>query len=212
MGDINFFDIVTTIVALWAIVAGWRRGVILQLCSLVGIVLSIYLSSRYATAAGEFLGMNDDWKSPGGFIVVAILTLIAVALVGYMLRKIVQVAGLGVLDILLGIAISLLKWLLLLSAVYSVFATLNRSTNMIKEESLQKSKSFYPICKVADYVMPFVGKAFDDKSWEEWLPEDSVEEPQELIIDDEREEQAEDVQESQKKSNLEVWKAHFLES
>ena len=197
MGDINFFDIVTIIVALWAIVAGWRRGVILQLCSLVGIVLSIYLSSRYATAAGEFLGMNDDWKSPGGFIVVAILTLIAVALVGYMLRKIVQVAGLGVLDILLGIAISLLKWLLLLSAVYSVFATLNRSTNMIKEESLQKSKSFYPICKVADYVMPFVGKAFDDKSWEEWLPEDSVEEPQELIIDDDVV-QAEDVQESQK--------------
>lgn len=210
MGDINFFDIVTIIVALWAIVAGWRRGVILQLCSLVGIVLSIYLSSRYATAAGEFLGMNDDWKSPGGFIVVAILTLIAVALVGYMLRKIVQVAGLGVLDILLGIAISLLKWLLLLSAVYSVFATLNRSTNMIKEESLQKSKSFYPICKVADYVMPFVGKAFDDKSWEEWLPEDSVEEPQEFIIDDDVE-QAEDVQESEKKSNLEVWKAHFME-
>lgn len=172
MSEINFFDIITLLIALWAVVAGWRRGVILQLCSLIGIVLSIYLSSRYATTVGEFLGMNDDWKAPGGFIVVAILTLIAVALVGRLLRKVVEVVGLGVVDILLGIAISLLKWLLLLSAVYSVFATLNRSTNMVDDDILKNSKSFYPVTRIADYIMPFVDRAFEGEDLEEMIQEE----------------------------------------
>lgn len=171
MNNANFFDIVTLLVGLWAVIAGWRRGVILQLASLAGIILSLFLASRYAEEAGRLLHFSQEWVSPGGFIVVALVTLIAVALISRLLRKLFQFAGLGLIDILCGIAISLAKWLLLLSAIYSAFGALNHTLHLVKSESLVASRTFYPVCRVIDYVMPYVSRTLDSDNWKEWLPD-----------------------------------------
>lgn len=168
MNDLNAIDIVTLLVLLWAVIAGWRRGVILQLCSLAGLGLSIYLAIHYGAAAGRALHFGDEWAVPGGFIVVALLTLIAVTLIGHLLRKIFHFAGLGVLDILLGILISLVKWLLLLSVLYTAFAALNRSTGLVEERSLRTSKSFYPVCHLSDFLLPSLNEMLELP--EEWIP------------------------------------------
>ncbi len=171
MNEVNFFDIITLLVGLWAIITGWRRGVILQLGSLAGIFLSLYLASRYATEVGGMLHLSEGWVAPGGFILVGLVTLIGVALIGRLLRKLFQFAGLSVVDILCGIAVSLLKWLLLLSAIYTAFGTVNRTLNLVKPEVLKNSHTYGPVCRVADYVIPFVTKTLDSSTWEEWLPE-----------------------------------------
>ncbi len=170
MNNANFFDIVTLLVALWAILAGWRRGIILQLGSLLGIVLSLLLASRYASEVGTMLHMGEEWVTPGGFILVALVTLIGVALIGRLLRKIFRFAGLGVVDILCGIAISLLKWLLLLSAIYSTFGALNHTLRLVRPEILDDSHTFYPVCRVIDNVMPYVSRTLDATHWQEWMP------------------------------------------
>ena len=97
--------------------------------------------------------------------------LLAAALLGRLCRKIFHFAGLGTLDILLGILISLVKWLLLLSALYSAFAALNRMTNLMEEGSLERSRSFTPICRISDRVLPFVGEAIETPDWKQWLPD-----------------------------------------
>ena len=168
MNDLNAIDIITLLVLLWAVIAGWRRGVILQLCSLAGLGLSIYLAIRYGAAAGLALHFGDEWAVPGGFIVVALATLIAVTLIGRLLRKIFHFAGLGVVDILLGILISLIKWLLLLSVLYTAFAALNRSTELVEERSLCSSKSFYPVCHFSDFLLPSLSEMLELP--EEWIP------------------------------------------
>lgn len=173
MNGVNFFDIVTLLVGLWAVITGWRRGVILQLGSLAGIFLSLYLASRYGVEVGGMLRLGESWVAPGGFILVTLVTLIGVALVGRLLRKLFQFAGLGVVDILCGITVSLLKWLLLLSALYTAFGSLNRSLNLVKPEAMRESRTYGPVCRVADYVIPFVTEALDTSSWEEWLPKTS---------------------------------------
>ncbi len=174
LSDVNFFDVVTLLVALWAVVAGWRRGVILQLGSLAGILLSLYLASRYGTEAGHLLHFGSEWVSVGGFVVVALVTLMGVALLGRLLRKLFQFAGLSVVDILFGIVISLLKWLLLLSALYTAFGALNRTFDLVERSTLERSRTYEPICRVADYVMPFVDRALDKAELDEWIPETDI--------------------------------------
>ncbi len=175
MSTVNVFDIITLIVALWAIISGWRKGLILQFGSLVGIVLALFFASRYAVRVGTLFHFSEAWVKPGGFIVVALLTLLLVALTGRLLRSLLQVAGLGVVDILLGIALSLAKWLLLLSAIYSAFAAVNSKLDLVQRATLEESKSFKPICRVVDYVMPFVSKTLHadqvEKELEELLPD-----------------------------------------
>ena len=171
MNELHTIDIITLLVLLWAVINGWRRGIILQLCSLTGMVVSLDLASLYGREAGTWLRLGESWAAPGGFIIVAAATLLAAALLGRLCRKIFHFAGLGTLDILLGILISLVKWLLLLSALYSAFAALNRTTNLMEEGSLERSRSFAPICRICDRVLPFVGEAIETPDWKQWLPD-----------------------------------------
>lgn len=171
MNELHAIDILTLLVLLWAVINGWRRGVILQLCSLAGIVVSLYVASVYGREAGAVLHLGESWAAPGGFLIVAVATLLVVTLLGRLCRKVFHFAGLGTLDILLGILVSLVKWLLLLSALYSAFAALNRAANFVDEKSLEGSRSFAPICRISDFVLPFVSEAIDNPDWKQWLPD-----------------------------------------
>lgn len=171
MKEFNFFDVVTILVALWAIIAGWRRGVILQLCSLIGIILSLVLASACGESVGRILNFGEGWATPAGFLIVAVVTLLGVLLVGWLMRKIVKSAGLEAMDILLGIVLSLLKWLLLLSALYAAIGAANRYLGVIDESTLNKSYTYRPVTAVSEYVLPFITDSFSEESVQEFLPE-----------------------------------------
>lgn len=171
INEVNFFDLITLLVGLWAVISGWRRGVILQIGSLIGILLSLYLASHYGTQVGNLLHFGKSWVTVGGFLVVAVATLIGVALLGRLMRKLFQFAGLGVMDILFGILISLVKWLLLLSAIYTAFGALNRTLDLVGSEAFEQSRTYRPVCRVAEWVMPHLKKVFEGADLDEWIPE-----------------------------------------
>lgn len=184
LSEVNFFDVVTLLVGLWAVISGWRRGVILQVGSLLGILLSLYLAAHYGQTVGQMLHFGAGWATVGGFIVVALLTLIAVALLGRLLRKLFQFAGLGLMDILFGILISLVKWLLLLSAIYTAFGALNRTLDLVEREAFDRSRTYGPVCRVAEWVMPHLEELFRGADLEEWIPEaPRPEQPQATTIE-----------------------------
>ena len=82
------------------------RGLILQLCSLAGIVLGAWLGIRFGTEAGALLHLDEEFAAAGGFLAVFVVVLIAVAIVGRLLRKVFHFAGFGIPDHLLGVAVS----------------------------------------------------------------------------------------------------------
>ena len=56
-------------------------------------------------------------------VLLAVVLLVAIA--GRLVRKLCHFAGFGIADIVLGIAVSVLKYMLLLSVLFSAFDTLN---------------------------------------------------------------------------------------
>ena len=54
----NFFDILTLVALVWAVISGWRSGFVSQLLGLLGIILGIVLSLRYGASVGEMLGID----------------------------------------------------------------------------------------------------------------------------------------------------------
>ena len=48
----SVIDLIVGLLMLWAVFNGWRQGLILQLCSLAGIVLGAWLGIRFGTEAG----------------------------------------------------------------------------------------------------------------------------------------------------------------
>lgn len=84
----SVIDLIVGLLMLWAVFNGWRQGLILQLCSLAGIVLGAWLGIRFGTEAGALLHLDEEFAAAGGFLAVFVVVLIAVAVRGTAVRKV----------------------------------------------------------------------------------------------------------------------------
>lgn len=164
----NVIDIIVCAILVIAVYNGWKSGVIVQTCSLAGILIGIYLASEYGTDIGVMLRLEGQPAVVIGFIVVLLGTMVVVTLVSYAIRKLFRFAGLGVLDIALGIVVSIIKYALILSVAFSAFDTLNRGFEMVDKQILNNSIFYKPIMKIS--VVAF--DLFDEI--EEHIPVDEI--------------------------------------
>ncbi|MEG1864421.1 MAG: CvpA family protein [Alistipes sp.] len=164
----NTIDLVVCILLILAVWNGWRQGFIVQVCSLAALVAGIWLASRFGVQVGALLKLDPAIASAGGFVVVLLAVLLAVALVARIVRKLFHFAGFGLLDIILGIAVSILKYVLLLSVLFSAFAKINVDHTLIRAQLLNESITYRPILRVSEHLFPFL----------EWIG-DQVPEPTE---------------------------------
>ena len=134
----SVIDLIVGLLMLWAVFNGWRQGLILQLCSLAGIVLGAWLGIRFA-----------------------------VAIVGRLLRKVFHFAGFGIPDHLLGVAVSAAKTLLILGLLFSAFESLNKDHTLAEEKTLDRSVCYRPMIRLADSLFPLLEWAKEQVSIDE---------------------------------------------
>lgn len=157
----NGIDLVVYLVLALAVWDGWRRGVVMQLCSLAGIVIGIWLAARYGAMVGTWLRLDSSIAAAGGFVVVLLATLIAVALLARALRRLFRFAGLGLPDILLGIVVSVVKYLLILSVLFSALSRLNENDALVSRQTLDASRWFRPVAGLSGRLLPFLDRIGD---------------------------------------------------
>ncbi len=152
----NTIDLVVYLVLALAVFEGWRRGAVMQICSLAGLVAGIWLAARYGAAAGAWLGIDPAASAAGGFAAVLVAAVIAVAVLARLLRKLFRFAGFGIPDIVLGIAVSVLKYLLLLSVAFAALESLNADYGLVSRETVEGSRWFRPVRGLSDRIFPFL--------------------------------------------------------
>ena len=72
------------------------------------------------------------------------------------MRKVFHFAGLGIADTVLGVAVSVLKYLLILSALFSAFDTLNEDYCLVGPETIEHSKSYKSVKRLSESIFPFL--------------------------------------------------------
>lgn len=158
----NIFDLIVYVALAWAIFNGWRRGLLLQVFSLVGIVAALYLGVLYGAEVGAMLGMEGTTAQIGGFIAIFVASLIVIAIVARLLRGVFKLAGLGIADTLLGIALSVLKVGLVVSVLFSGFAALNKDYKLASKEKIAASRWFEPVAGITDKLTPYFEEVKDN--------------------------------------------------
>lgn len=152
----NSIDLIVLLVAALAIFDGWRLGFVTQLISLAGLAAGIWLAMHYGTQAGHLLRLDEDIATVGGFVVVLLASVIVTAVIARLIKQLCRFAGFGLPDVLLGIALSLIKYLVLLSLLFSAFDTLNQDYTLISAQTVKESKFYRPVLRLADALFPFV--------------------------------------------------------
>ncbi len=150
----NFIDLIVLLILIFALYNGWKDGAIMQLCSILSILVGVWLASHYGALVGDMLHMGSNYSMVGGFLVVMVAVIIAAALVSRILRKIFSAVGLGGVDILLGIVISVCKFAVILSVLFGAFDGLNKNLDLVESKTLDESKLYRPIIKISSSIFP----------------------------------------------------------
>lgn len=152
----NFFDIITIIAFVWAVVSGWRSGLVAQLLSLAGIVAGLIFAIRFGVRVGTMLGIDPQFAAVAGFAVTFVAAVIIAAILAKFLRSMLSFIGLHLLDTLLGITLSLVKALLILSVAYAAFDSLNADMKLVDKRYIASSRTFRPVKGVSECIFPYI--------------------------------------------------------
>jgi membrane protein required for colicin V production len=113
---VNWLDIVLLIIFAGSVIAGFRKGFARVAVGLAATVMGLLLGIWFYGVAGAFLLPYVSYRGLAnfaGFCLVLFGVLLAGALVGWLLAKLLKWAGLGWLDRLLGAAFGLLRGVLI---------------------------------------------------------------------------------------------------
>ena len=144
----SLFDGIIIAITLILAIKGFFNGFIREIAGLVGIVGGLFLASKYYHQAGVYINENlFSIKNQSaidliGFIAVFVGFWIVAIFVGFLLSKILKISALGIIDRVLGMIFSALKFFLLVSIIIALLYKIE----FVKEKlnTLAKNSIIFP--------------------------------------------------------------------
>lgn len=118
-------DIIIIVAAIIAVISGWRRGFIVQLCQLIGLYVAILLAPDFASELGHRFTADPGIAYIGGFAVIIICAWLVIWIIAPLLRKILFWEFLRDIDSLLGMILAIVAFVIVTSVGCSIFNTAN---------------------------------------------------------------------------------------
>lgn len=157
-------DIILLCLLGYGVFNGLRKGLFVELASLVSLLLGIYIAIKFSGAVGRFFdgSLPEDPKTAAitAFIITFIAVVVGITLLAKILTKIADFSGLGLLNRILGGFFGLLRMILLLSVLLTFFVKINFNNTFASKETLDKSVFFNPILKVSNMIFPTLKEWF----------------------------------------------------
>jgi len=166
----NYIDIILGLLLLFAAINGFRKGLISELASLAALILGIWGAIEFSYITSDFLTENfnleTEYLNIVSFIVTFIVIVILVHIVGNSVNKLIEVAQLGVLNKLVGLAFGILRSALVLSIILLVFDKIDEDVEILSQEAKTESRLYEPVRTLAPSIFPFIQNWVDSKDAE----------------------------------------------
>ncbi len=152
----NYIDIIVLLTLAFAIFSGWKQGAIVQGCSILGILVAGWLASKYSTDVGLWLHIKAEWATVSGFIIIFFAAVVGVAVIARVVKSIFKFVGLGPIDIVLGVVLSICKFVVILSLLFGAFDYVNSKFNIVKRDKITNSMLYTPIKSISGKIFPAI--------------------------------------------------------
>ncbi|MDQ7044547.1 MAG: CvpA family protein [Sulfurimonas sp.] len=159
MMEINYFDIIVTIIILFLGLKGILNGFFKELFGLVGIIGGIFVASRLGDSVGTFLNdliFNFDNASAvsfTGFIIVLALFWLLMIAIGMAFKHLTLLSGLGPFDKILGFVFGAGKFFFITAVIAHAAYNIKALKSVIDETSLKTSVLFPILTETGSYIM-----------------------------------------------------------
>jgi membrane protein required for colicin V production len=158
-------NIILAIPIIWGFYKGFKKGLIVELASILAIILGVYACSKFSDTVSNFLGSNLHTHISSLYLtvisvaIVFIGILILVFFLAKRIQKLAEALFLGIANRILGGIFGAFKWALLISMLLYLFDILNNKASFVGGEVLQQSWVYTHLVLLAPWVMPTLLKS-----------------------------------------------------
>ena len=189
----NYIDIIILVLLVVFGIAGLRKGLIIELATLLGLGVGLYGAFHFSDFTAEklvnFVEINPKYLNVIAFIVTFIVLAILVNLLGRLVAKLVKTINLGFIDKIGGFVVGVAKGVLICSLLVMLLNALELK-GVVKDKAKQNSL-LYPY---VEQSVPYVYQGFD-------LVKEAVQENG--ILDDSKSpDECDDVQDADSEQNV----------
>ncbi len=139
----NYFDLIIAIPLAWGAIMGFKKGLILELASLVALFLGIWgtiqFSDLTASLLSEWLEASASLISLISFVVTFVIIVLTVHLLAKIIDKSLRMVAMGPLLRISGGIFGILKYALILSVLLYAFEAINSRWQFANTEKYQSS-------------------------------------------------------------------------
>jgi len=150
----NVLDIIFVFLFLYALVKGYRAGLILELCGIVGVIAAAYISYDLAEEIAVSLFPSFSFGYPSAFVMVFVAVLVVIGMAARIVSRVINFTGMGMINKMCGAAASLLKMAIVLAVLVALFNGLNNMTGWIKRDSLRSSVGYTTLLSLSETFFP----------------------------------------------------------
>ena len=158
-----YLDIIIVIPIIWGMFRGFKRGLIIELCTLMALVLGVYGAASFGDMAGQYLEseFNTDPRISLvlAFSIVFIIIVVAVFLFGKVLEGLIKMVALGIVNKLFGLLFGGLKFAIIVSSLLFMMNGFPLSEKLIPRQWKSDSLIYHPVASIAPKLFPILHNA-----------------------------------------------------
>ena len=162
----SFIDIVFTALLGYALYNGLKNGFFVELASFGSLIIGIFVAIKFShivrLTLDDMIKVNPKYIEIIAFAITFLLVVVGIHLLAKFFTGLASFASLGWLNKLGGAVFSLLKTILMLSVVISLFQKININHILVKEETLNNSIFYNPIQAVSKFMYPSLEKWYEE--------------------------------------------------
>jgi len=175
----NWLDIVIAFFLIIAFIDGYRKGLIMQLVILAGVLIAVIFSGKLAGIVYPWLDRVTDFTPEtlhvASYLVAFVVIALAAIFVGQLVETIINVIFLSFINRLLGGVTAMATTLIIFSLALNLLLILDSEEDIITERTQKESFFFKRIEKVVPTIVPHLNRDL----WERYFPQIEREEHEE---------------------------------
>lgn len=158
----NWIDFTFAIPLAWGAYKGFKKGLIVELASVLSLIMGIYFSIAFADSMAGWLQKKYEFSYEFaiilGFILIFILVVIAVYFLAKLVEGLAKAIALNLFNKIGGSVFSIIKYMLILSVIISIFAYFHADNLIFAPEKQDESLLYKPVKGTAPFFIPKLKK------------------------------------------------------
>ena len=154
----NYIDIIIVVPILWGGYIGYKKGLIIEVVSLVALGFGIWGGIHFSDLIGDLLEekINSKYVALTAFVITFAVIVMTIYFLGKMLEKLVNFVQMKFLNKLAGVIFGIGKVALIISVLVMIVNSYDKNNKFIPEETKESSLLFHSVEQFSLKMIPTI--------------------------------------------------------